>query len=412
MKRATIQNVNESLSFMTTASFAVPEIGPILAAGIGGIDFLFNLLAHPTAPPLSTAPPPLNQTDLDALLAEIVAKMQENTLRDEFYDITNINTNLIQNWQLIEDELPKWSPAQVLKAKTKPGWQTMIETEQKNMVDSANPITDFIGKCLKLDDQEFALPLFMYAVNTYILQARVCILGEYALLQLDHDLAKARAKLDAAVTKHMPGQAAKTRKSVARGALDAIHNHKVDLTTDNPQLPDDVKAAARDVIEAMPARDAMANASAYVAKLKKNMVVWHDHLRKLVIVDDKALKGTFADMLIQRSDRKSSFDAARKIQRITPAGRSDHYRIDKPNAFTREWVVDWITWQYMPGAYAKNIGATDALMLSQDEQEMMRRAEKTYDDMAINTASALLAYQQSDAQSIGSDVAVALKYLG
>ena len=412
MKQNTIDTIEQSVGFAQSVAFAVPEIGPVLAAGISGFDFLFNLIAHPDAPAPSAVPPPLTRVDLQEFIDQFEIALDRRSMQDALDLVDTMHGNLLTHWSILEKDMTSWDATRLKDLGTNVGWEQMIRQDQNDFTSTKNPMTLVITKCKELRDKEYTLPIYVHAVNAYILMAKVCIVVEYGLLQLNHDLQQAQANLDAKIADaDKKSSGADTRTSLSSGVLAALHAGKVNPTDKAAKVPEEVVKAAIDVIEKMPTQDIAANTSTYVAQLKAVITDCSDHLRSLIEVTPATYRAFYDLMQIVQSNIEVSHDKARKITRIKPPGIAADYRLDGKNQFLQDWTFAWVNHEYFDHAKEITIDADGVIDMTASERAVMRKAEKLYGDMAINTTTALVGYQKAEDKDIRPDLNRALNNL-
>ena len=132
--------VDMALSTATCGAFAIPTVGPVVAAGIAGGQFAFNVMFGILMPPEFVAYAlPITKADVDIAVAQVKQAIQDSEFRTHTVNVGTFSDNYNAVWQGLRLQAADFSDT---------AWQYHLQTFNAstndffNSVDKANELAD------------------------------------------------------------------------------------------------------------------------------------------------------------------------------------------------------------------------------------------------------------------------------
>ena len=178
-------------------SFAVPGAGPVLAAGVAGLQAIFDIFYSDSGP---TDPGDMVVTanELSQAVEDIKAAIDDGNLKSELDKRFTKVTDLYKR-----DLAPSWSDAAAGKGPAFVGdmskteeddWVKTMTTKLQDPITGSTDLTDAITFIEQHPSKKYdSLPLYIYAVTAYILFCKINVMWQYARIVRANDFAKVMA---------------------------------------------------------------------------------------------------------------------------------------------------------------------------------------------------------------------------
>ncbi len=287
--------VDIGFNFAFGASFllgpAAPYVGGVVSMG----HVLFDALAKvdPKAPDKPLPDNSLHKADLveleKAIAKDVGEILKEDDLTNDFDEIKTKHGIILQNWNAAKVGISRENLKKYEEAGTVKNWLKVDDSYFSELVGLNSSIKNFITKCSHPDTEIKAMPAFVYAVWTYLLLGKVCLLWEMDDIRMSKadEVVKARETLKEYRSAHL---------GLAR--RDHITHKRIDPTA-GPNVPDEIKAAkltlanAIDDVHSSSYSAVVTEIQGYlpdhciahlrhlIKRIKETNEAYHDRLRKL-----------------------------------------------------------------------------------------------------------------------------------